>query len=161
MDKPKFGTKMENIYICYLQKHKVKGTALDLLILELKGIVCDRFIKKQNCGCTVYERVALAAQGIPEWVQTSHWDCLLGHLNEMMVRSNTANSSTQAASKCVLSQKERGYPHAYLCWLQEERMGDRGWGVKTGHVDVQTMTLLWTRGTRDGTGKTAALPAGM
>ena len=161
MDKPKFGTKMENIYICYLQKHKVKGTALDLLILELKGIVCDRFIKKQNCGCTVYERVALAAQGIPEWVQTSHWDCLLGHLNEMMVRSNTANSSTQAASKCVLSQKERGYPHAYLCWLQEERMGDTGWGVKTGHVDVQTMTLLWTRGTRDGTGKTAALPAGL
>ena len=46
MDKPKFGTKMENVYICYLQKHKVKGTALDLVILELKGIVCDRFIKK-------------------------------------------------------------------------------------------------------------------
>ena len=40
-------------------------------------------------------------------------------------------------------------------------MGDRGWGVKLGHVDVQTMMLLWTRGTRDGTGKTTALPAGM
>ena len=37
---------MENVYIFYLQKYKVKGTALDVVILEPKGIVYDRFIKK-------------------------------------------------------------------------------------------------------------------
>ena len=46
MDKPKFGTKMENVYIFYLQKYKVKGTAWDVLILKPKGIVYDRFMKK-------------------------------------------------------------------------------------------------------------------
>ena len=46
MDNPKFGTKMENVCIFYLQKYEVKGTALDLVILERKGVVYDRFIKK-------------------------------------------------------------------------------------------------------------------
>lgn len=46
MNKQKFGTKMENVYIFYLKKYKAKGTALDLVILELKGIVYDKYIKK-------------------------------------------------------------------------------------------------------------------
>lgn len=45
MSKQKFETKMENVYI-YLKKYKAKGTALDLVILELKGVVYDKCIKK-------------------------------------------------------------------------------------------------------------------
>lgn len=43
--KQKFETKMENVYI-YLKKYKAKGTALDLVILELKGVVYDKCIKE-------------------------------------------------------------------------------------------------------------------
>lgn len=161
MDNPKFGTKMENVCIFYLQKYKVKGTALDLVILERKGVVYDRFIKKAKLWVHTEWKQSHWQLEIPVWVRTSHWDCLLQHLNEIMLRSNIANSSIQAESKCVLSQKERGYPHAYLLLVTggvngRQRLGCSDWprGCPDNDASVD-------RGAWDGIGKTTALPAGM